>query len=48
MKYLLENYKIYKYMNLKSKNVYINKLPDIVNECNNTCHKTNKMKAIKA
>ena len=28
------------------KNVYINKLDDIVNQCNNTCHSTIKMKAI--
>ena len=27
-----------------SKNVYINKLDDIVNEYNNTYHRTNKMK----
>ena len=28
--------KIYKYMTAISKNVYTNKLDDIVNECNNT------------
>ena len=27
-----------------SKSVYIDKLDDIVNECNNTCHRTIKMK----
>ena len=26
------------------KNVYINELDDIVNEYNNTCHRTTKMK----
>ena len=30
--------KIYKYMTLVSKNVYINKLDDIVSEYNNTYH----------
>ena len=35
--------KIYKYMTSISKNVYIDKL-DIVNEYNNTYHKTIKMK----
>ena len=29
-----------------SKNVYINKLDDIVNECNNTYHRTIKMKPV--
>ena len=29
-----------------SKNVYINKLNDIVNECNNTYHRTIKMKQV--
>ena len=38
--------KIYKYMTLISKNVYINKLDDIVNEYNNTYHTTIKMKPI--
>ena len=33
-------------MTLISKNVYIDKLDDIVNECNNTYHRTNKMKPI--
>ena len=36
--------KIYKYMTLISKYLYIKKLDDIVNEYNNTCHRTNKMK----
>ena len=38
--------KIYKYMTSISKNVYIDKLDDIVNEYNNTYHKTTKMKPI--
>ena len=38
--------KIYKYMSSKSKNVYIDKLDDIVNEYNNTYHRTNKMKPV--
>ena len=36
--------KIYKYMTSISKNVYINKLDDIVDEYNNTYHTTIKMK----
>ena len=36
----------YKYMTSISKNVYIDKLDDIVNECNNTYHRTIKMKPI--
>ena len=36
--------KIYKYMTSVSKNVYIDKLDDIVNEYNNTYHRTIKMK----
>ena len=36
--------KIYNYMTSISKNVYINKLDKIVNEYNNTYHKTIKMK----
>ena len=32
--------KIYKYMTAISKNVYIDKLDDIVDECNNTYHRT--------
>ena len=38
--------KIYKYMTSISKNVYIDKLDDIVNEYNNTYHTTIKMKSI--
>ena len=38
--------KIYKHMTSVSKNVYIDKLSDIVNECNNTYHKTIKMKLV--
>ena len=38
--------KIYKYMTSISKNVYINKLDDIVSECKNTYHRTIKMKPI--
>ena len=37
---------IYKYMTSISKNVYIDKLDDIVNEYNNTYHRTSKMKPI--
>ena len=36
--------KIYKYMTLISKNVYIDKLDYIVNKYNNTYHSTIKMK----
>ena len=36
--------KIYKNMTSVSKNVYIDKLDDIVNEYNNTYHRTIKMK----
>ena len=36
--------KIYKYMTSISKNVYIDKLDDIVNEYNNAYHRTIKMK----
>ena len=36
--------KIYKYMTSTSKNVYIDKLDDIVNKYNNTYHRTIKMK----
>ena len=35
--------KIYKYMTAISKNVYIDKLDDIVDEYNNTYHRTIKM-----
>ena len=38
--------KIYKYMTSVSKNVYMDKLDDIVNEYNNTYQKTIKMKPI--
>ena len=38
--------KIYKYMTLISKNVYIDRPDDIVNEYNNTYHRTIKMKPI--
>ena len=38
--------KIDKYTTSISKNVYINKLDNIVNEYNNTCHRTVKMKPI--
>ena len=36
--------KIYKYMNLAPKNMYIDKLSDIVNKYNNAYHSTIKMK----
>ena len=36
--------KIYRYMTAKSKNVYIDKLDDVVKEYNNTYHTTIKMK----
>ena len=39
--------KIYKYVTAVAKNVYIDKLDDIVNEYNKTYHKTIKMKPIK-
>ena len=38
--------KIYKHMTSISKNVYIDKLDDILNEYNNTKHRTTKMKPI--
>ena len=38
--------KIYKYMTWISKNVYIDKLDDVVNKYNNTYHRTSKMKPI--
>ena len=38
--------KIYKYMTSISKNVYINKLDDIVKEYNNKCHTSIKVKPI--
>ena len=37
---------IYKYMTSILKNVYINKLDDIVNKYNNTYHSTIKMKHV--
>ena len=40
------NNKIYKYMTSISKNVYIDKLDDIVNKYNNTYHSTIKMKPV--
>ena len=41
----LEN-KIYKYMTAILKNVYIDKLDDIVNKYNNNFHRTYKMKPV--
>ena len=38
--------KIYKYMTSMSKNLYINKLDDIVGEYNNTYHRTIKIKPV--
>ena len=38
--------KIYKYMTAISKNIYIDKLDDILNEYNNTYHRTIKMKPV--
>ena len=38
--------KIYKYMTSVPKNVYIHKLDDIVNKCNNTYQSTIKMKPV--
>ena len=38
--------KIHKYMTLISKSMYIDKLDDIVNEYNNTYHRTIKMKLV--
>ena len=38
--------KIYKYMTSVSKNVYVDKLDDIVNKYNNTYHSTTKMKSV--
>ena len=38
--------KIYKYMTSISENMYIDKLDDLVNECNNTYHRTIKMKPV--
>ena len=41
---IAERFKIYKYITSISKNVYTNKLNDIVNKYNNTYHRTIKMK----
>ena len=38
--------KIYEYMTLVSKNVYINRLDDIVKKSNNTYHSTINMKSV--
>ena len=39
--------KIYKYLMISiSKNVYIDKLNDIANKCNNTYHRTIKVKPV--
>ena len=38
--------KIYKYMTSISKNMYIDKLDDIVDEYNNTYHWTSKMESV--
>ena len=38
--------KVYKHMRAISKNVYFDVLDDIVDECNNTYHKTIKMKPV--
>ena len=38
--------KIRKYMTSVSKNVYVDKLDDIVDEYNNTYHRTTKMKTV--
>ena len=44
----IRTYKIYKHKRAVSKNIYIDKLDDIVNECNNTYHRTIKIKPIEA
>ena len=38
--------RIYKYMTSVSRNVYVNKLDDIVREYDNTSHRTIKMKPV--
>ena len=38
--------KIYEYMTSISKNIYIDKLDDLVNKYNNTYHRTTKMKPV--
>ena len=40
------NKEIYKYMTSISRNIYIDKLGNIVNKCNNTYHDTMKMKPV--
>ena len=40
--------KLYKYMTSISKNLYLNKLDDMVNKCNNTFDDTIKMKPVDA
>ena len=40
------NDKIYKHMTAVSNNVYIDKLDDIINEYNNTCHRKINMKPV--
>ena len=42
---ILKN-KIHKYMTSVSKNVYIDKLDDIIKKCNNKYHSTIKMKPV--
>ena len=39
--------KVYKYMTSVSKNVFIDKLEDIVNKCDNTYHSTTNLKRMK-
>ena len=38
--------KIYSCMTSISKNVYIDKIDNVVNKCNNSCYNTNKMKPV--
>ena len=38
--------KVYRYMTLTSKNIYTDKIDDIVNKYNNTYHRTIKIKSI--
>ena len=40
------NYKIFKHMAAIQRNIYFNKLDDIVNKYNNTVHRTIKMNPI--
>ena len=37
---------IYKHMSSVSKNVYVDKLDDMVHKSNNACHRTVKMKPV--